>query len=389
VESQRGETVEAQSLPQQAGRFAVVPSLAVSAGRGTRALLLIGAACVTGFGVHSSRNVLLPILFGFLFAAAAQPLVNALERRRIPGPLATFVGLVAMLLVFAIASGTFVWGILDLATELPRYQTALVEARGDVARVFAISGLSQVAMIIQRQRIFSLGDADVGPVIDFSIEMIGFTTLAGLVAFFGLLEKASLAKRLAPRRTEAFGYQRILADTQRYLGIKSVTSAMTGALAALVCALAHLPNPALWGAIAFWLNFVPVVGSILAGAPPLIFALATQSPQVALGVFFGYLSINFVIGNYLEPKWQGAAAGISPLAVILSIAIWGGLLGPLGALLAVPLTMVIKIGCYHTQDLAWVARLLGETRAKALGKRRQDYPQDDAEPEEARASLFA
>jgi predicted PurR-regulated permease PerM len=248
-----------------------------------------------------------------------------------------------------------------------------------------VSGLSQAAIVIQRQRIFSLTSSDIGLVIDFSIEMIGFTTLAGLVAFFGLLEKASLAKRLAPRRTAASGYQRILADTQRYLGIKSVTSAMTGVLAALVCAGAQLPNPALWGAIAFWLNFVPVVGSILAGAPPLIFALATQTPQVALGVFAGYLIINFVIGNYLEPKWQGAAAGISPLAVILSIAVWGGLLGPLGALLAVPLTMITKIGCYHTQDLAWVARLLGETRAKT--SRKQD--DHDAEPEEARASLFA
>gem|GEM_PF-421268 len=356
--------------------------------RGTRGLLLIGAVCVAGFGIHASRTVLLPILFGFLFAAGAQPLVTALERRRIPSPLATSAGMAAMLLLFAIASGTFVWGLLDLATEMPHYEPVLVEARGAIARFLATSGLSQAASVIHRQRILSLSDSDVGPVVDFSIEMIGFTTLAGLVAFFGLLEKASLAKRLAPRRASALGFERILADTQRYLGIKSVTSAMTGALAACVCAAAHLPNPALWGAVAFWLNFVPVVGSILAGAPPLVFALATQSPQIALGVFCGYLVINFTIGNYLEPKWQGAAAGISPLVVILSIAVWGGLLGPLGALLAVPLTMVTKIGCFHTQDLAWVARLLGETRAKVPAKV-GNQQLEEMEVDEERTSLFA
>lgn len=187
MESKRGETVEAQGLPQQAGRFAA-PTPSVLTGRGTRALLLIGAACVTGFGIYFSRNVLLPILFGFLFAAAAQPLVNALERRRIPSPLATCVGLVAMLLVFAIASGTFVWGILDLATELPRYQTALVEARGDVARFLAMSGLSQVAMIVQRQRIFRLSDSDVGTVIDFSNRndrLHDFSGIGGVLWTFG------------------------------------------------------------------------------------------------------------------------------------------------------------------------------------------------------------
>lgn len=371
----------------QAERSAVLPLRDFSTGRGTRALLLIGAASIAGFGIHASRTVLLPILFGFLFAAAAQPLVTGLERRRVPGPVATFGGMVVMLLLFAVASGTFVWGILDLATEMPRYQPVLIEARGDIARLLAVSGLSQAAIVIQRQRIFSLNDSDVGLVIDFSTEMIAFTTLAGLVAFFGLLEKASLAKRLAPGHSEALGFERILADTQRYLGIKSVTSAMTGALAAVICAAAHLPNPALWGAVAFWLNFVPVVGSILAGAPPLVFALATQTPQIALGVFCGYLVINFAIGNYIEPKWQGAAAGLSPLVVILSIAVWGGLLGPLGALLAVPLTMIMKIGCFHTQDLAWVARFLGETRAKKPLRVGSQEPEDQ-QNDEKRASLF-
>src|SRR5690606_32307612 len=138
---------------------------------------------------------------------------------------------------------------------------------------------------------------------------------------------------------------------QRYLGIKAATSAITGTLAAMVCFLAGLPNAALWGAIAFWLNFVPVVGSIMAGIPAILVALATRSPQIAAMVLLGYLSINMVFGNFIEPRWQGKAAGMSPLIVVLAIAVWAGLLGPLGALVAIPLTMIIKIGCFHPKDM--------------------------------------
>lgn len=289
-----------------------------SSGRGTHAVMLLGAACVAGFGIHASREVLLPILFGFLFATAAQPLVNLLERLRVPSALAIAGGLVGMLLIFIGGSGTVLWG----------------------------------------------------------------------GAFFGLLERESLVRRLSWGRGNGESWSRILADTQRYLGIKTVTSALTGLLAAAVCIAADLPNPALWGAIAFWLNYVPVVGSILASIPPLVVSLASQPGDVTLGVLIGYLAINFAIGNYLEPRWQGAAAGLSPLGVVLSIAAWGGLLGPLGALLAIPLTMSIKIGCFHTRDLSWLARLLGGVQASSPPGR----PETPAEVETllpARASLFS
>src|SRR5690606_13720960 len=143
-----------------------------------------------------------------------------------------------------------------------------------------------------------------------------------LVAFFALLERESLVRRMSGDPQVRETWSRITSDTQRYLGIKAATSAITGALATMVCWWAGLPNPALWGAIAFWLNFVPVVGSILAGIAPIVVALSIHSPQVATLVACGYLLINMVFGNIIEPRWQGKAAGISPLIVVLAIAIW-------------------------------------------------------------------
>lgn len=350
--------------------------------------MLLGAACVAGFGIHASREVLLPILFGFLFATAAQPLVNLLERLRVPSALAIAGGLVGMLLIFIAGSGTVLWGVLDIAREMPRYQRAITSAQLDLTGFFASHGLTQLAFFVQGQRFSDWGAADVGGIVDIATQLIAFATLAGLVAFFGLLERESLVRRLSWGRGNGESWSRILADTQRYLGIKTVTSAITGLLAAAVCIAADLPNPALWGAIAFWLNYVPVVGSILASIPPLVVSLASQPGDVTLGVLIGYLAINFAIGNYLEPRWQGAAAGLSPLGVVLSIAAWGGLLGPLGALLAIPLTMSIKIGCFHTRDLSWLARLLGGVQASSPPAR----PETPAEIETllpARASLFS
>ncbi len=359
-----------------------VPNAVATFGRGTRTLLLGGAVCVVGFGIHSSRNVLLPVLFGFLFAAGVQPLVRLLEGKRVPSVLAIAAGLAAMLVLLAAAAGTLVWGMLTVVAELPHYQAALSNLQAAVTRLFASHDLSQAAILVQRQQLLSLRASDVSAVIDFSFQVIGFAMLSGLVAFFGLIERTSLVRRLSLR--ENTSWQRILADTQRYLGIKALTAALTGVLAAAICAATGLSNPALWGAIAFWLNYIPVVGSILAGVPPVAIAYVTHSPELALIVLLGYLVINLAIGSYLEPRWLGAAAGLSPLVVILSVGTWAALLGPLGALLAVPLTMTSKIGCFHTRDLAWVARFLGHIDEADSALEPESVPVSET----ARASLF-
>ncbi len=338
-------------LPESEGR----------AGRGARALMLLAAVTLVGMGISAAREVILPILFGFLFAAAAQPLVMICERHKVHSALAVLVGLIGMLMILMAASGTLVFGTLDLATEMNRYEAAIRGAQLDLTRYFGSHGFMRLAVLVQRQKFLEVDEGSVGMLVDFSVSLIGFATLAGLVAFFGLLERDSLIRRLSGSFEMRETWSRVLSDTQRYLGIKAATSAITGVLAALVCLLADLPNPTLWGAIAFWLNFVPVVGSIMAGIPPIIVALATQSPHVAAMVASGYLAINMVFGNIIEPRWQGKAAGMSPLVVVLAIAIWAGLLGPLGALVAIPLTMVTKIGFFHTKDMSWVARLLGDT----------------------------
>lgn len=330
-----------------------------STGRGLRAALLLASVMIIGFGVHSASGVLGPILLGALFAAAAQPAAKFFEERlRLPSSVAVLASLLGVLVLLIIASSTVFWGFLDIASNLSRYEAALVELQSNLARGLSRAGLSRFAALVHRGGTSDVLPAAVRTMLDAVPSIFGFATLASLVTLFGLIERDSLVQRLCRRDSAARTWESVVGDTQRYLAVKSAVGAITGLATGLLCALFGLPNAALWGAIAFWLNYVPILGSLVAGIPPVAIALVFVSPAASIAVGIGYGIIKFILGNLVEPKWQGHSAGLSPLVVVLSIAIWGGLLGPIGALLSVPLTMVVKIGCAHTRDLNWFADLL-------------------------------
>jgi predicted PurR-regulated permease PerM len=155
---------------------------------------------------------------------------------------------------------------------------------------------------------------------------------------------------------------KVVAEIQSYLGIKTVISLATGLLLGVWCWVMGLDFPVLLGLIAFVLNYVPTVGSILAGIPAVLLSLILVGTLGhALVVTAGYVVVNTVFGNIIEPNLMGRRLGLSPLVVMLSLLFWGWTWGPVGALLSVPLTMVLKIWLENTRDLRWVAVLLDRT----------------------------
>ena len=156
-------------------------------------------------------------------------------------------------------------------------------------------------------------------------------------------------------------------EVQRYLGQKTLISLTTGSLVAAAMAIIGVDFPLLWGMLAFLLNYIPALGSILAAIPPAI--LAIVQPELGFGsvlaVAIVFLSINIALGNFLEPYLMGRGLGMSPLVVFLSLIFWGWVWGPVGMLLSVPMTMIIKIMLENTEDLRWIAVLLGPAPRKA------------------------
>src|SRR5690606_381168 len=153
-------------------------------------------------------------------------------------------------------------------------------------------------------------------------------------------------------------YRRIATEVQSYLAIKSVLSLITGLLVGVWCAIVGVDFAALWGLIAFLLNYIPNIGSIIAAVPAVLLALVQLGWGSAAAVLAGYVVVNTVVGNVVEPMWMGKKLGLSTTVVFLSLVVWGWIWGAVGMLLSVPLTMIIKIMLENSRDYGFIATML-------------------------------
>ncbi len=193
--------------------------------------------------------------------------------------------------------------------------------------------------------------------------MLSNTVLVLLTVVFILLEASSFPQKLKNafqgHENPLGPYMQIISSVRSYLVIKTGISILTGVLIAVWLWLFGVPYAGLWGMVAFLLNFIPNIGSIIAAVPALIVAWLDLGvlPCAACGV--GYLVVNMVIGNIIEPRMMGRGMGLSALVVFCSMMFWGWVLGPVGMLLSVPLTMGVRVALESFEDTRWIATLLG------------------------------
>ena len=172
-------------------------------------------------------------------------------------------------------------------------------------------------------------------------------------------------------------FGKIITEMRRYLVIKTLISLITGTFITLWLWILGVDFALLWGFCAFVLNYIPNLGSIIAAVPTTLLAVLQLGFGYALLVALGYLVVNVALGNFVEPLWMGRRLGLSALVVLLSLVFWGWVWGPVGMLLSVPLTMVVKIMLENSEDLKWVAVLLGDDRSLA-SRRRESRPRKAA-----------
>jgi len=190
----------------------------------------------------------------------------------------------------------------------------------------------------------------------------GFLIL--LTMLFILAEASSFPRKLRavlpdPDRDMRY-FAKFAADMNRYIAIKTTVSAMTGIVVWISLALIGVDFPVLWGLLAFLLNYVPNIGSIIAAVPAVLLALIQLDVLAALMTTACYVAINLLFGNFVEPRFMGRGLGLSTLVVFLSLILWGWLLGPVGMLLSVPLTMTAKLALEASPSGAWLAHLLDQ-----------------------------
>jgi predicted PurR-regulated permease PerM len=332
----------------------------------TLPLLRIASLFVIVAGLRSTRPVMLPFLVGLFLTVLSAPGLEALRRRGVRRSLAilvTFMAVVALVTVVGLMVSGAVVGFVD---NLPRYRDLLTD-RYDASVAWLEAHSPNVAEWL------SPAELDFRSVFDLAGNILSGTVrgvasaasflFMTLIALLFLLAEASV---LPEKLRHAFGERRdlveaiggVAASTQRYLGIKTAVSLATGLLIAGWTWLLGLEFPLVWGLVAFFLNYIPVIGSIIAAVPACLLALAQLGPARAGLVVLGYLAVNMVLGNVIEPLWMGRGFGLSPFGVLLSLVFWGWVWGPTGMILSVPLTMILKIILDHTGQLRWLVMLL-------------------------------
>ena len=327
-------------------------------------------------GLKLAQGFFLPVLLAAFIATASFPITSWLRSHRVPR---FFAVLLTVLVDFAFLTGLVLIVVAlssDLETKwqekyypatlqkIEQVNTSAIEA----LRGWGVEDAEAKVELAGGDRIqeFIAGNLNVDKILDFGTDVawqfasfFGASLLVAIMTIF-MISEARMFGRRADAIMDSGGpdLERIFAatgDIQRYLGIKVVVSLATGVLAGFLCWAAGLDFFVLWGILAFLLNFIPVLGSIIAGVPPVVLAFLVSGGASALAVGIGYVSINIFLGNFLEPMLMGRRFGLSTLVVIVSVLFWGWLWGPAGMLLAVPLTMVVKVMLDNTQELRWMS----------------------------------
>ncbi len=199
------------------------------------------------------------------------------------------------------------------------------------------------------------------------LSTVSSTFVVTLILVFMLLEAAVLPIKirsaLGSPDADLQRFTKAAGEIQKYLGLKTAISAVTGLLIGTWVAILGLDFALTWGFLAFLLNFIPNIGSIIAAVPAVLLALVQLGPAEAILVAAGFLVVNVVLGNLVEPQLMGRTLGMSTLVVFLSLVFWGWLWGPVGMFLSVPLTMILKIGMENSRDLKPIAIMLDSPRA--------------------------
>jgi predicted PurR-regulated permease PerM len=325
-------------------------------------MLAAAAFVVVVAGMQAASSLLIPFLLAAFVAIICLPPMHWLIGRRVPAGLAVLAITLGLILVTLLIGAFVGTSVADFSRNLPTYQANLQHQTGLLLDWLGRHGLTLNSQLLRDNLNPAVAMGLAGKMVAGLGNALANTFLIVLTVIFLLMEgvalphKWRLMGRHAPS-TENFG--RFVTSVNSYLAIKGWVSLATGIVIAVWLAVLGVDYPVLWGLVAFLFNFVPNIGSIIAAVPALLLALVQLGPGPALAAAAGYLVVNIVMGNVVEPRFMGKGVGLSTLVVFLSLVFWGWVLGPVGMLLSVPLTMIVKLALEAGPDTRWLAVLLG------------------------------
>jgi predicted PurR-regulated permease PerM len=298
---------------------------------------------VAVLALREVASLVVPVMFGLFIALIAWPMVGALERRGVRHAFALGGTIAVVLAVGLVAACVAALSVGELAVEIPTYETrlgaALAALREVLAQVGVGADLGAITTIISPEKVFGLVKPVAAAVSEAGGAMfvIAFTMIYALAG--GTSLRARAAEAFGDQHALVLGMERFGADLRRYLVVRAKLGLFAAVLSLALLLVLGVPFPVLWAILVFAASFVPNIGSVVAVIPPTVLAYLDSGPGSAAMVVIGYTVINLVQDQLLQPVAMGSELNLSPLAVFVAVIVWAWILGPAGALLAVPLTV--------------------------------------------------
>jgi predicted PurR-regulated permease PerM len=333
-------------------------------------LLSVASGIAVLAGMRIAAPILGPVFIALMLTIAWSPGSDWLRRRGWRPSIAALMGIVVGIIVISLFVGLVYASLIQLQDKLPGYQPR-IEAIQQMIR----DKLTDLP--IDSSRLFTSEFLQPGSIIGYGLSTIrritetaGTLLLLVLLMAFMMLEATRYPGKLKfalGTRSGAVDRFVLFGETIRgYVVINATFGLVAAVINTAVLLVMGVDFAVLWGVVSFLLSFVPNIGFLIALVPPMLMALVEYGFTPAIIVVIAYIVINFVVDNIIKPRFVGATVNLSPLVVVVSLLFWGWLLGPMGALVAVPLSIGARFFFETFEESLWIARLMNDEGPKPI-----------------------
>lgn len=316
--------------------------------QGETIALVLAALVVGAVGLYLMRDLFAPAFFALTLVITVRPLVSWATRHGVPRPVAA---VAAVTLVFAFVISLFMAlgvAVAQLIDTLPQYSEKFQDIWTQIQGLLTDMGIDQAALLDQ-----ATNAVDTSRLVTMAQALLGQLTSAGamlgvmaLTVVFLLFDTAKIEIRAQALSILKPGVASALGDfagsVRSYWLVSTIFGLIVAVLDVVALGILGVPLAITWGVLSFITNYIPNIGFFIGVIPPALLALVDSGPWMALWVVVAYTALNFVIQSLIQPKFTGDAVGLNTTTTFLSLLFWSTVVGGLGTILAVPLTLFVK-----------------------------------------------
>ncbi len=333
--------------------------------------IVMASVIIVMAGVKSASVIVVPFLLSLFLAIILLPSYEYFNKKGLPSSISMLLVISALIILIYLVTKLIGSSIQDLNSNIDLYSERLliyylniVDFAADIGMEISAQELSSV---VNTKQIMSFSTN----ILQSMGSMLTNSFVVLLTVIFMLFESMNFKSKieLAGKNSDALLHlQNITSKIKEYMVLKAVISAVTGIIIWGALVLIGTDYAFLWGLVAFLFNFIPNIGSIIAAVPAVLLTLVQFGAFSAMLVALLYMAINIIVGSIIEPRVMGKGLGLSTLVVFLSLIFWGWLLGIVGMLLSIPLTIMLKIVLDDNEGTRWISIMLGSRETKANQK---------------------